>query len=94
MKYRSTVTLGGETLKYPNLEAEMKRSGVTCSEMAKQIQVSRGTLSAWMNGTNSAFPIIKAKQVRDQFFEGMSLDYLFDSAPIVTDERRSAAVSG
>lgn len=67
---------------YPNLEAEMKRSGITGDEIAQKIGISRGTLSVWMNGANAAFPIIKAKQVRDAFFEGQSLDYLFSEAPI------------
>jgi len=36
-----------------------------------------------MNGANAAFPIIKAKEVRDKFFSGQSLDYLFDEEAIV-----------
>ena len=70
-------------MNYPNLEAEMKRYGVTGTEIANRIGVGRGTLSMWMNGSDSAFPIIKAKEVRDKFFEGQSLDYLFAEEPIV-----------
>ena len=69
-------------MKYPNLEAEMKRSGVTGTMVAERIGVGRGTLSNWMNGADAAFPIIKAKQVRDEFFAGQSLDYLFDEKPL------------
>lgn len=68
-------------MKYPNLEAEMKRSGVTGSAIAERIGVGRNTLSYWMNGADSAFPIMKAKQVRDEFFVGQSLDYLFSEEP-------------
>ena len=71
-------------MSYPNLEAEMKRSGVTGSMIAQSLGVGRSTLSGWMNGAKAAFPIMKAKQVRDEFFAGQSLDYLFDEQPICT----------
>ena len=60
----------------------MNRFGITGIEMAKRIGVGRSTLSGWMNGADAAFPIIKAKQVRDELFPGQSLDYLFDESPI------------
>ena len=66
---------------YPNLEAEMKRSGLTGEAVAKGIGIGRNTLSTWMNGANAAFPIVKAKQVRDKYFKGKSLDYLFYEIP-------------
>jgi transcriptional regulator with XRE-family HTH domain len=66
---------------YPNLEAEMKRSGITGAEIAQCIGVGRGTFSSWMRGADAAFPIIKAKRVRDEFFVGQSLDYLFSETP-------------
>lgn len=72
-------------MKYPNLEAEMKRSGITGKEISKRIGIGENTLSIWMNGADSAFPIIKAKQVRDEFFAGQSLDYLFSEEPIVAE---------
>ena len=72
--------LGG-LVKYPNLEAEMARSGITGAMISNNLGISRGTLSTWMNGADAAFPIMKAKRVRDEFFEGMSLDYLFDEEP-------------
>ena len=68
-------------MRYPNLEAEMTRAHVTGAAIAERIGVGRNTLSAWMNGADAGFPIIKAKQVRDEFFRGQSLDYLFDENP-------------
>ena len=75
-------------MKYPNLEAEMKRSGITGSAIAERIGVGRNTLSGWMNGADAAFPIIKAKQVRDEFFVGQSLDYLFSETPDTPTDKR------
>ena len=69
-------------MNYPNLEAEMKRSGITGETIAKGLGIGRNTLSSWMNGADAAFPIIKAKQTRDMFFSGQSLDYLFAENPI------------
>ena len=68
-------------MKYPNLEAEMKRVGVTGIMIAEYLHVGRNTISHWMNGTKSAFPIATAKKIRDEFFKGQSLDYLFDESP-------------
>ena len=70
---------------YPNLEAEMKRAGITGAIVAKRLGVGRNTLSCWMNGADAAFPIIKAKQVRDELFPGQSLDYLFSETPTLND---------
>ena len=69
-------------MKYPNLEAEMARSGVTGKAMSEYLGVRQSTMSEWLNGSTAAFPIVRAKQVRDKFFEGQSLDYLFDENPI------------
>lgn len=74
-------------MSYPNLEAEMARAGVTGKAMAEFLGVGRNTLSAWMNGADAAFPIIKAKQVRDGLFPGMSLDYLFDETSFKADQK-------
>lgn len=68
-------------MRYPNLEAEMKRAGITGNTVAEHLNIGRSTFSGWMNGAKSAFPIAKAKEIRDEFFKGQSLDYLFDESP-------------
>ena len=70
---------------YPNLEAEMARNGITGKEMASYLEVGGNTISSWMNGADAAFPIVKAKRVRDHFFPKQSLDYLFAEDPIPTE---------
>ena len=74
-------------MNYPNLEAEMARSGVTGKMIAELLGVRPSTISEWMNGSTAAFPIIKAKRVRDQLFAGQSLDYLFAENPMAGDAR-------
>ena len=75
----------GDDVSYPNLEAEMARKGITCMQIAEEIGIGRSTLSLWMNGAGAAFPIKKAMEVRDKFFEGQSIDYLFsEDAVIIT----------
>ena len=71
-------------MKYPNLKAEMVRTGTTGKMIAGYLGIRETTLSTWINGTTDAgFPISKAAMVRDEFFEGMSLDYLFSETPSV-----------
>lgn len=70
---------------YPNLEAEMSRQGITGKEMASYLEIGSNTISSWLNGANAAFPITRAKQVRDHFFPKLSLDYLFAEEPISTE---------
>ena len=70
-------------MSYPNLEAEMKRLDVSGVEIANEIGVSKSTFYSWLNGTGSAFPISKALAVRDTFFKGQSIDYLFSEEPMV-----------
>ena len=73
---------------YPNLEAEMKRQGITGKELASFLNIGTNTLSSWFNGANASFPISKARDVRDHFFPKQSLDYLFADDPIPTDVPR------
>ncbi|MBQ9000448.1 MAG: hypothetical protein IJ087_01165 [Eggerthellaceae bacterium] len=76
-------------MSYPNLEAEMNRYGITAKQIANYLGRGGNTVSAWMNGAEAAFPIMKAKMVRDHFFPNNTLDYLFSEVPlppeVVTD---------
>ena len=58
--------------KYPNLEAERARRGLTKSELAEEIGISRKTYCAWI--TTGNIPQSKINMLCDYF--GLSADYL------------------
>ena len=62
---------------YHNLLAEMKARGLTKFSMAKQLNMRYATLIDKTNG-KYPFTLNEAKRIRDTFFEGMTIDYLFD----------------
>ncbi len=62
---------------YPNLKAEMARCGLTGGAAAKALGKNPGTFSAKLNEP-SRFRLDEAIRLRDRFFPGMSLDYLFE----------------
>ena len=86
-------------MSYPNLEAEMNRYGITGGEIGAYLGRGANTISSWMNGADAAFPIVKAKMVRDHCFPGNSLDYMFSEVPLPPEiadsvaERRSKDVA-
>ena len=66
-------------MKYPNLNAELARRGMSADDLAKIAKVSRATAFNWLNGTTSpsidlAFTISKAL--------GSDINYLFATEPI------------
>lgn len=61
---------------YRNLKAEMARSGLTNEQLAKGIGVNPATMSAKLN-TAGRMRLDEAQQLRDEFFPGMTMDYLF-----------------
>lgn len=67
-----------------NLKAEMARSNVTVAEIAALSGKSCRTISDRIKGKGQ-FPIQDAIEVKDTFFPGMDLEYLFAQA-----ERNSA----
>ena len=73
---------------YPNLEAEMKRQGITGKEIASYLNIGTNTVSSWFNGANASFPIAKARSVRDHFFPSQTLDYLFSEEPITPNDQQ------
>lgn len=60
-------------MKYPNIEAERARNGMSKAELAKKLNVSNATLNNWQNGTTE-LPIKKLVELSDLFH--VSSDYL------------------
>lgn len=67
-----------------NLKAEMVRAGVSVDDVATKVGKSCRTIRDRLNG-KVMFPINEAIAVRNAFFPGMDLDYLFSRS-----ERESA----
>ena len=68
-----------------NLKAEMVRLGVSVDDMAAGAGKSNRTIRERLKG-KVVFPIDEAMDIRDKFFPGMDLEYLFAR----TDEREGA----
>lgn len=60
-----------------NLKAEMARSSVSVGDVAMAVGKSHRTISDRIRG-KVTFPIDEAIAVRNMFFPGMDLEYLFD----------------
>ena len=73
--------------KYPNLAAEMSRSGLDYSvlykNMAERFGKSTDTLSNWITGRAGELPTSIAFAIRNEYFPNFSVDYLFCDEPIV-----------
>lgn len=61
---------------YQNLQAEMARRNVTKRDIAQALHKDGRTIRNRFNGS-APFTIPEAFAIRDQFFPGVSLDYLF-----------------
>lgn len=61
---------------YPNLKAEMQRYCITGEMIASSIGVHPATMSSKLNIENR-LKLGECIQIRNLFFSGMSLDYLF-----------------
>lgn len=59
-----------------NLEAEMKRKKISRMDIANLLGVSYSTIHSRFNG-NSEWTYGECVSIRDAYFEGMELDYLF-----------------
>lgn len=44
--------MGGDVMKYPNIEAERARKGMSNDELAAELSVGRKTLYNWLNNGN------------------------------------------
>lgn len=72
---------------YPNLAAEMARSGINYvtlyEDIKKNYKRSTDTISNWFsNERPGSLPTGIAFYIRDKYFPSLSVDYLFDSDPI------------
>jgi len=63
---------GGEEVKYPNIDAERARKGISNDTLAAQLGVSRKTLYNWMDKGN--IPTSALIQMADTF--NCTIDYL------------------
>ena len=66
----------GKQSAYPNLRAEMARRGITSQKIAQALRLNPGTLSAKMNDP-ARFRLDEAFYLRNRFFPGQSIEYLF-----------------
>lgn len=62
---------------YQNLKAEMARFGITNKNIAECIEINDQTVSNRINGNGAEFSFGETVKIRDQFFPGMRLEYLF-----------------
>ena len=73
--------------KYPNLAAEMARTGTDYGaiydEVAKNFGKTSDTISNWITGRAGELPTKVAFAIRDAYFPALSIDYLFSETPIV-----------
>lgn len=70
---------------YPNLIAEMNRTGITIKDIAEVTNRSSDTVKNWLKGKGE-FPIGKAFSVQEKFFPTLPLSYLFNPKAIVPQE--------
>ena len=68
--------------RYPNLEAELARKGITHTDLADMLGIKSGTLSPLMNG-KVKMPLETAWRIRDFIDPEMQLEYLFAPDPIL-----------
>lgn len=61
---------------YNNLKAEMARIGLTNEKISKAVSMNPSTFSRKC-GRENGFKVIEALKIRDTFFPGMTIDYLF-----------------
>ena len=64
------------TINCNNLEAEMKRKKISRMDIANLLDVSYSTIHSRFNG-NSEWLYNECVIIRDKYFPGMELDYLF-----------------
>lgn len=65
---------------YPNLNAEMARKGLSVKDLQTIIRKTDRTTRDKVNGS-AAWTLREASDIRDAYFPGLSLDYLFERSP-------------
>lgn len=66
---------------YPNLLAEMARSGYTVEDLAEVLDVHTSGVYSMLKGERN-ISIKRAKNIRDRLFPGQKIDYLFDGVEV------------
>jgi len=61
---------------FPSLRAEMARYGVKTKDIAECLKVNRKTAERKLAGS-AYFTNVEMKKIRDKFFPGKTIDYLF-----------------
>ena len=74
---------------YPNLSAEMARTGITAADIAAEVEKSPETVRNWMRGDAGGFPVAGAMRVQARWFPKLSVEYLFSTEPIFAAEASS-----
>lgn len=74
---------------YPNLIAEMNRTGVSVKDIAEATDRSNDTIKNWLKGKGE-FPIGKAFVVQEKFFPSLPLAYLFSTKAIIPQEVKAS----
>lgn len=64
-----------------NLKKEMAGADVTVEAVAAALNVHRNTVANKIDGV-SKFTFDEAQIIRDKFFPGLGLEYLFDSSGV------------
>lgn len=64
---------------FPNLKAEMARENVTISDLARTIHRTDRSVRNKMSGRQD-LRWSEINAIRDQFFHGQSIEYLFSKA--------------
>ncbi len=65
-------------MRYPNLEAELKRHGLTREKLSELLGINISTVSSKLTG-KSSISIEEAKKIAAAIGENNDLKYLFDS---------------
>ena len=71
---------------YPNLDAEMTRRKIKRDQIADLINKGSETVSSRITGSRGDFYEHEAQEIRDKYFPGLSLDYLFSQKPITSGQ--------
>lgn len=73
------------TPKYPNLVAEMSRSGIEIKDLCAATGKSKSSIYDYMRGYgNGSFSLDDAFVIQETFFPGMTIAYLFSKTPAVS----------
>ena len=61
---------------HPNLKAEMARHDIKCKDIADILEMNRSTITEKMR-RKGGFTTEQAQKIRDEFFIGFDIEYLF-----------------